>query len=129
MVTISQKSIVAGMVSICFSAMLSAQNAQRIIGKWKNEADQNKQAEFFLAKDNLYYGKLIAENGKTENIGRLIMKKLQYDEQKRIFTGTLSPPDIAFDLNATVSFVNDNKLKVEATKFFMTKTVYFIRIN
>jgi hypothetical protein len=117
------------LVFLFFSMGGFAQSAETIAGKWQAENDANRQSEIYLAKDGFYYGKLIAEKGKTENLGKLILKKLKYDSATQTFKGTMSPPDRNMELEATVSFVGKDKLKIVARKFLMSKTVYFVRIK
>lgn len=101
----------------------------KIIGQWKGEKEPEKRSEFYLAKDGFYYGKLIADGDKTENKGKIIMKKLSYDAATKSYKGIMSPPDKDIELNVTISFVTNDRIKVVAKKFIISKTFYFIRIK
>lgn len=106
-----------------------SQNQNSLIGKWKGEKETGKQSEFYLAKDGFYYGKICADAEKAENVGKIIMKKLVYDATSKTFKGTMSPPDRDLELNVTISFVTNDRIKVVAKKFVMSKTMYFTRIK
>lgn len=104
-------------------------NENKIIGQWKAESEKGKQSEFYLAKDGFYYGKLIPSDEKPDYNGKIIMKKLVYDASTNTYKGTMNPPDKDLELAVTISFVTNDKIKVVAKKFFMSKTMYFIRIK
>ncbi|MCU0322956.1 MAG: hypothetical protein MUE72_11095 [Chitinophagaceae bacterium] len=112
-----------------FSLQLTAQTATDIIGKWKGEDKQNNHIEILLGNDGLYYGKLIYEDGKKENLYKQTMRNLIYDVTSKMYKGIMSPPDKDIELNVTISFVDKNKLKLVAKKLFITKTIYFLRIQ
>jgi hypothetical protein len=100
-----------------------------LIGKWKGEDKPNNHTEFFVAKDGFYYGKLIYEGSETKNLGKILFKKLSYNSTTKEFKGTMSPPDSNAELNMTISFLGNDKLKVVAKKLLMTKTIYLLRIK
>jgi len=105
-------------------------NAQDgIVGKWKGEDKPNNHMEIFLAKNGLYYGKLVYENGKTENLGKQLLKDLKFDASTNTFQGTMMPPDRNLELTVTITPLNTDKIKVVAKKFLITKTIYFIKIK
>jgi hypothetical protein len=108
---------------------LLVQTPNTIIGKWKGEDRPNNHTEFFIANDGLYYGKLIFEGIEKKNLGKIMMKKLLYNSTTKEFKGTMSPPDANIELNVTISFVRNDKLKVVAKKLLMTKTIYLLRIK
>jgi hypothetical protein len=108
---------------------ISAQSANTILGKWQDETDANRRMDIYQDKDGLYYGKSAAEKDKKVNTAKTALKKLKYDASSQTFKGTMNPPDADIDLNVTVSFVGNDKLKFVAKKFFMTKTIYLLRIK
>jgi hypothetical protein len=108
---------------------VSAQDANTLTGKWKGEDKPNNHVQFCLGDDGLYYGKLVFEDGKKENLGKVMMKQLKYETATKTYKGTMTPPDKNIDLKVTLTFEGNDKIKVVAKKFFMTKTVYFIRIK
>ncbi len=128
---INFKSIFIGLVAGLATTFASAQTSDSIIGKWVGESEDNSElkSEIYLDKDNLYYSKVIEEGGSPKNAGKIVMKKLKYDFHSKTYIGTMSPPDKNIELNITISIVGNDKLKVVAKKFFMTKTIYLIRIK
>ena len=108
---------------------VSAQTGSSIIGKWKGEDQPNNHVQFYFEKDGFYYGKLVSENGKTQNIGKAMMKQLKYDATTNTYKGTMTPPDKNITVNVTLSLIGNDKIKVVAKKFLITKTIYFLRIQ
>ncbi len=106
-----------------------AQTAATIVGQWKDEKDPDRQMEFYLDKDGLYYAKVIHSKKKDVANGQVLVKKLQYDESTQTFKGIMSPPDANLELKATVSFVTTDKLKIVAKKAILTKTLVLVRIK
>jgi uncharacterized protein (DUF2147 family) len=117
------------LATILFSISISAQTEKNILGKWKGEDKQGMGSEFYLEKDGLYYGKIINDEENKGALGKTIFKKLKYDPKSKSFKGTMSPPDRDMEINATITFEGNEKLKVVAKKFMMTKIVYLIKIK
>jgi Uncharacterized protein conserved in bacteria (DUF2147) len=112
------------------SHILWAQNANSILGKWKNlDAEKAMQMEIYLAQDGKYYGKIINDNSQPSKNGNIALKALQYDAKKGTYKGTMSPPDAKTEINVTLSLQDNNKLKMVGKKFFMSKTFYLQRIQ
>jgi hypothetical protein len=107
----------------------TGQTASSIIGQWKDEKETDRQMEFFLDKDGLYYSKAINNKSKESINGHVLVRKLQFDKTTKTFEGIMSPPDSDMDMNATISFIHKDKLKVVVKKFLMTKTMYLTRIK
>lgn len=113
--------IISTIILLFVANTMFAQITSTIIGKWKAEDQPDKGSEIYLAKDGLYYGK--------ESNGKILLKKLKYDDATKTFKGIMTPPDKDIEFNVTISFINNNKLKIVAKKFFITKTMFLIRIN
>jgi hypothetical protein len=108
---------------------VSAQTGSEIIGQWKGEKEPERQMEFYLDKDGLYCAKAITSK-QTEMVKeQVLLKKLKYDEASKTFRGMMSPPDANVELNATVTMISSNKLKIVAKKLVMSKTIYLIRVK
>ncbi|MFM9838298.1 MAG: hypothetical protein ACKVOQ_08550 [Cyclobacteriaceae bacterium] len=106
-----------------------SQSASSIVGQWKDEKEPDRQMEFYQDKDGLYYAKTINSKKKEMVNGQVLVKKLKYDEASKTFKGTMSPPDANLELNATVTIVSNDKLKIVAKKLVMSKTIHLIRIK
>jgi uncharacterized protein (DUF2147 family) len=106
-----------------------AQSASAIIGQWQDEREPDRQMEFYLDKDGLYYAKIINSKKKEMMNGQVLVKKLKYDEVTKTFKGTMTPPDANLELSATVTMVSHDNLKIVAKKLVMSKTIQLIRIK
>jgi len=106
-----------------------AQSASAIIGQWKDEKEPDRQMEFYLDKDGLYYAKIINSKKKEMMNGQVLVKKLKYDEVTKTFKGTMTPPDANLELSATVTMVSNDNLKIVAKKLVMSKTINLIRLK
>jgi Uncharacterized protein conserved in bacteria (DUF2147) len=117
---------------ICFfmgSQVLYAQNADAILGKWKNlEEGKAMQLEIYLAQDGKYYGKIINDNSQPTKSGTIALKALQYDDATASYKGTMQPPDSKMEVNITATLLGNDKLKMVGKKLFMSKTFYLQRI-
>jgi hypothetical protein len=107
---------------------ISAQNANDLLGKWNAEDDATKQVEFFLSTDGYFYGKAVgnSSDGKMK-AGHLFLQKIWYDAANKSWKGTLHPPDVNMSIDARITVDGHQKIKVVGQKFFMTKTIYFIK--
>jgi hypothetical protein len=127
--TQSIKRIILTTAALLCMLALRAQTASTIIGQWKDEKEPDRQMEFYLEKDGLYYAKTINSKKKELVNGQVLVKKLKYDEASKTFKGTMSPPDANLELNATVTIVSNDKLKIVAKKLVMSKTIHLVRLN
>jgi hypothetical protein len=123
-----KRTILTTAVMLCMLAV-RAQTASIIIGQWRDEKEVDRQMEFYLDKDGLYYAKTINSKKKEMINGQVLVKKLKYDEASKTFKGTMSPPDANLELNATVTIVTNDKLKIVAKKLVMSKTIHLVRIK
>jgi hypothetical protein len=114
---------------VFFTTRSLAQDGSGIIGKWKGEDKPNSHIQFYIEKDGFYYGKLVYENGKTENIGKIMMNQLKYDDATKTYKVNMTAPDKNITLKITLSLEGNNKIKVIAKKLFITKTIYFLRVQ
>jgi hypothetical protein len=105
------------------------QTESSIIGQWKDIEQPDRQMEFYLDKDGLYYAKAVNDKSKESINGKVLVKKLKFDEATKTFKGLMSPPDAKLELNVTISFSGQDKLKIVAKKFVMTKTLQLVRIK
>ncbi len=113
---------------LCLLAV-RAQTVSTIIGQWRDQEEPDRQMEFYLDKDGLYYAKTINSKSKEMVNGQVLIKQLKYNETTKTFLGIMSTPDNRLDLAASISIVNNNKLKIVARKLVMTKTIYLVRLR
>lgn len=112
---------------LTFASM--AQNPDKMLGKWKFEEDSKSVVEIYLAKDGMYYGKIITAGNEKMKVGHLLFQKCKYEENSASIKGIIKPTDTAKEMNVTISLDNNGKLKAVAKKFFMSKTLLFSKVN
>jgi len=108
---------------------LFAQSPKTIVGKWKSVEEAGKVMEFFQQKDGSYASRRLNDLNTEPTTETLILKDLRFDDQSKSFIGTMSPPDSKLELNATVQFVENNRIEVKTSKLFIKKTIHLIRIK
>ena len=106
-----------------------AQNPDKMLGKWKLEEDAKSVVEIYLAKDGMYYGKIITAGDAKMKVGHLLFQKCKYEESSASLKGIIRPTETAKEMNVTISLDNNGKLKAVAKKFFMSKTLLFSKAN
>jgi len=94
-----------------------------ITGLWKDDGKENIKIEIYYAKDGAYYGR------DADNKQKVVLKKLVYDADKKQYKGTMHPPDANIELNATLTQISPDKIKITVRKLLLTKTMYISRIQ
>lgn len=107
-----------------FSEMGFTQTNPSISGRWVMENEPQKIISIYLARDGFYYGKI--DQPASKDNGKLVIQKLRYNTEKKLYQGTMSPPDQNITLNVSLTFVGEKRIKLEARKMFLTKTMYLI---
>lgn len=123
------KRIILTCATVLLALAAFSQSASSIVGQWKDTEQPDRQMEFYLDKDGLYYAKAVNDKSKESINGKVLVKKLKYDEAIKTFKGLMSPPDAKLELNVTISFIGQDELKIVAKKFVMTKTLHLSRIK
>ena len=109
-----------------FAQSPSAENA--IKGIRAATEMNNSQIKIYKASDGLWYGKIIkSDDAKT--IGKVIFRKGKYDATTKKWTGELVKPDNGMTLTAELNLESNGKLKVKGSKYFITKTFYWTKLN
>lgn len=120
---------IAVFIFLFFSTLsLSAQTAQDIMGKWQDEENTEKQIEMQQHADGYFYGKVINNPKKSKN-GFLVFKNLVWEGKSKTFQGIVNAPEIGEEIKVTLSLVNKDKFQFKVKKFFISKTVQFVRIK
>ena len=125
MASIIQKTVFVLLVSI--SAF--GQKAKEIEGVWKSDDKKKIEIQIYLASDGYYYGKITQDQDNKDNIGKIILKELKYDNKNNSFNGIMLPPEKDMEANAFITFQNTKKIKVVAKKLFLSKTIYFAKVK
>ena len=112
------------------SVKIFAQSENDIIGNWKSEdKDKPMQMEIYKNDNGKYFSRVINDASNKAGNGKIILQELVFDSLSKKYTGAMQPPDANISLNVTVSFENNDRLKVVAKKMLMTKTIYLQRIK
>jgi hypothetical protein len=99
-----------------------SQSAQMLKGVWTNESGTRK-TEFFNENER-WFGKLIwAEDESKLKPGHMLFEDLVWDGHR--FAGRAIVARGA--ANCTISFESNDKIKVQASKGSMSKSVYWTR--
>lgn len=106
-----------------------AQSPAEIVGQWKDDEAPERLAEFYQGDDGLYYARIVRDEKNDDNKGKILIKKLKYDDQSKTYKGFISPPDIDVTISATVSWIDKNTLLIVAKNFFKTKEIRFKRVK
>jgi len=109
--------------------LVQREDSITLLGKWKGVEEPDRQIEFVQESDGSFSGKVINSKRSNPKNGTILLKNLKLEPQSKTFVGKMNPPDKDIELEARVSFEGDDKLKLEASKFFMTKTIHFLRIK
>lgn len=110
-----------------FLFTISHQNPDAILGVWTSD-DGVRTIEIFK-EGNTFSGRLIRTNNQRleKDLNKIVLTKLKYCPKENIWkNGRLVTP--VGNLDASVSLLNEKKMKLEASKFFMTKTIYFNKV-
>jgi hypothetical protein len=120
-------------ILICSFLMLTfasfAKNPDKMLGKWSFDESSKSIVEIYLAKDGMYYGKIISANDEKMKVGHLVFQKCKYEASSASLKGIIKPSDTAKEMNVTISLDANGKLKAVAKKFFMSKTLMFSKVN
>ena len=106
----------------------SAQNADIIIGKWKDADHPEKQLEMY-SQDGKYFGKSINDRNKPSKNGTIIFKDLVWSEKTKNYQGILISPENNEEFKIVVRLIDNNKFQFKVSKFIFTKSFTFKRID
>jgi hypothetical protein len=106
-----------------------ASNPDKMLGKWSFDENSKSIVEVYLAKDGMYYGKIISAGDEKMKVGHLVFQKCKYEASSTSLKGIIKPSDTAKEMNVTISLDKDGKLKAVAKKFFMSKTLFFSKVS
>ncbi|RLD31143.1 MAG: DUF2147 domain-containing protein [Bacteroidetes bacterium] len=132
------KSILTLSLSVIFTSMIFAQQADIIVGKYR--LPNNLDVEIF-ENSGKYYGKIIALNGFEDGqqkdiknpdrsqrndplLGKLIIKDLEYDkDKKKWINGSIYGAEKGLHLNLLIAEVRADEIVVVGSKFIMKKSL------
>jgi uncharacterized protein (DUF2147 family) len=106
----------------------SAQNVDKITGKWKDADHPEKQMEMYK-QDKKYFAKYINDKNTPSKNGSFVFKDLVWNENTRKYQGVLINPDNNKEMKIAIELVGDNDFKFTVSKFIFSKTFNFKRLN
>ena len=137
------KSILTLSLSVVFTSMLFAQQADIIIGKYHLP---NKLDVEIFETNGKYFGKIIALNGFEDGqqkdiknpdrsqrndplLGKLIIKDLEYDkDEKKWINGSMYGAEKGMNFNMLITEVRANEITVVGSKFIMRKSLVWKKL-
>jgi hypothetical protein len=123
------KSIILTLTFLMLTLASIAQNPDKMLGKWSFDENSKSIVEIYLAKDGMYYGKIISAGDEKMKVGHLVFQKCKYEANSTSLKGIIKPSETAKEMNVTIILDKDGKLKATAKKFFMSKTLLFSKVN
>jgi hypothetical protein len=111
--------------SIAGRAAQDAANACRLAGEWTR--DDNVQKIELYQTDSRWFARLISSSEKGAKPGFILFRDFEYDERKHHFRGTVVVPTSGMQASAELACVGDDRIRVIAHKFFISKSFGFIR--
>lgn len=108
----------------CFAQ--SASDEEQLRGTWKAPEINNSLIKIYKSDEGFWLGEIL-QSDQSEDIGKVFLRKGKYDPKTKIWSGELVNPDNGIVLTAELTLTNNSTLKVKGTKFFITKTMNWIR--
>ena len=137
------RSILTISLSVLFTSVLLAQQADIIVGKYRLP---NKLDVEIFETNGKYFGKIIALNGFEDGqlkdinnpdrsqrndplLGKLIIKDLEYDkDEKKWVNGSMYGAEKGMYFNMLITEVRENEISVVGSKFIMRKSLEWKKI-
>jgi Uncharacterized protein conserved in bacteria (DUF2147) len=120
---------VAALVAIlllCATHGFAQTNEAQFVGFWLAKEANESTIELYKGPDGALYGKVTASK-KPENVGKVLFAKGKYEANKQRYVGTITPPENGLTLNCHLYLTSDQRIKVVASKFLLTKTIYWTK--
>lgn len=102
------------------------QHTSKISGIWYAEEMDQSTIKVYKAKNGFWYAK-ITQSAESKYVDKVIFEKGKYDTKNQTYAGTMIHPKNDLKIQAKISVVNDQKLKVVGRKMLITKTFYWIK--
>lgn len=109
------------------TCLLTAQTLESdIAGKWSLADGDHSFIEFEKTENGDWKG-IITETDVARSIGKLLFDEGVYNAEKDAIEGVLIHPDSGWKVNGKVTLDSPQRLKVVASKLFISKTFYWPR--
>lgn len=119
------KKVILLLLTVLTVFTANAQNAEsKIAGNWHNEELDKSTMNVYKATDGFWYAKII-KSSDSKKIGKMILSKVKFNMGDNNYKGILTPPTNSMEINATITFTSDGKLKLIGKTLFITKTYTF----
>ncbi|MEL7531519.1 MAG: hypothetical protein AAFN10_09440 [Bacteroidota bacterium] len=97
-----------------------------ILGTWQAPDLANSTIEVYEAQDGYIYGKITASD-EADWIDEIILKKVKYDADENAWKGVVYSLRMYFNVDVVLTLESDQKLKLVGTRWYMSKTFYWMR--
>jgi hypothetical protein len=99
-----------------------------LIGVWRDEdSQQGKWIKISPAADGSLMGYEVIKEGNGYVNGQRVLWDLVLQDDKNSLKGKLKPPDGNIELSVVIRMSGENKIQLEASKFFVKRTRTLVR--
>lgn len=115
-------------VAILCTHLSFGQLNDTIVGLWQDADDPQRLIEFYTDDNDEIVG-LGINKSTSKQTGKKIFEKLTYQGDSDTYTGIMTPPEKDISINATIYYVNENKIKIVGKKMLFKKTIILERVE
>jgi hypothetical protein len=90
-------------------------------GTWHSPEMDNMKITVYQSSDNLWYGKIVESDNK-DDVGKLMLRKMSYNERDNSLNGEAQKPDNFFVANVKLHLKSKNELRLTVSKFMMSRS-------
>lgn len=95
-------------------------------GTWYSPEMDNMKIRVYQATDHLWYGKIVESNNE-DDVGKLMLRKMSYNDPDNSLNGEAQKPDNFFVANVKLQLKSKNELKLSVSKFMMSRSYILVR--
>ena len=95
-------------------------------GTWHSPEMDNMKIRVYQSSDKLWYGKIVESDNK-DDVGKLMLRKMSYNEGDNSLNGEVQKPDNFFVANVKLHLNSKNELKLTVSKFMMSRSYILVR--
>lgn len=95
-------------------------------GVWHSPEMNNMKIRVYQSSDKLWYGKIV-ESDKKDDVGKLMLRKMSYNEHDNSLNGKAQKPDNFFVANVKLHLKSKDELKLTVSKFMMSRSYTLLR--
>ncbi len=119
--------MLTGMIKIPGPDFWKTQQENQFAGTWLAKEMNNSAISLYKQEDGRWYAKiLLSDDTNLKNF--IIFSGGIYSAESKTIKGILRRKDSTMKIDATLSMVEKNQLKIVGTKFFISKTFLWKRL-